>query len=267
MPHVISADGTLIGFDPPETAGPLVVLVSGALDDGRELLPLRHRLESACAVATYRRRGRGDSGDTQPVAVQREIEDLAAVVAEVGGPALVFGASTGGALVLEAAAAGLPVERIAVHEIPYPTDAALVSAWHTYTAELSTALEACDRDEALRLFMRFAGASDEDITLAEAAPVWPVLRELAPTLRHDAACLGEGPPPVERLARVVPPVLLTTGATIDPHLAGLPADFFTAAAEATAVALPHARRVTLGLPGHVPDPDLLGPLLLSFVAE
>lgn len=264
MPHVTSADGTPIGYDWLGNNGPVVVLVSGSLDDGAENLPLGEHLAKAFAVVSYRRRGRGDSGDTPPYAVGREIEDLAAVIDASGGRAHVFGASSGGALALEAAAAGLPIDRIAVHEIPYLVDEAMVTAWHAYTTGLAAALDAGHRDEALRMFMRFAGSSDDDIAAAEAAPVWPALRTLAPTLRYDAACLGEGPPPTERLAKVTQPVLLTTGATVDPHATGLPRDFFGAAADAAAVELRNARRATIEVPGHVPDPALLGPLLATF---
>ena len=264
MPHVISADGTAIGYDRLSDDGPVVVLVSGGLDDGTENIPLGEHLADSFAVVTYRRRGRGDSGDTQPYAVQREVEDLAAVIDATGGRAHLFGASTGGALALEAAAAGLPIDRVAVHEVPYLLGEEMLAAWRGYTADLAAALDADDRDEALRLFMRLAGSSDEEIAAAEAAPVWPALRALAPTLRYDAACLGDGPPPAARLAAVTQPVLLTTGATIDPHSAGLPIDFFGAAADAAADHLPNARRTTVEVPGHVPNPAVLGPILTAF---
>lgn len=266
MPHVRSTDGTSIGYDRLSDAGPALVLVGGGLDDGTENRPLGEHLAATFGVVNYRRRGRGDSGDGRPYAVEREVEDLAAVIDAVGGRAHLFGASTGGALALEAAAAGLPVDRIAVHEVPYQVDDAMVAAWRAYRRDLDAALDAGDRDLALRLFMRLAGSSEEDIAGAEAAPVWPALRALAPTLRHDAACLGDGPPPADRLALVRQPVLLTTGVTVDPHMAGLPVDFFGAAADAAAAALPDARRDTLKVEGHVADPAVLGPILGAFFA-
>ncbi|MDF1487487.1 alpha/beta fold hydrolase [Tessaracoccus caeni] len=264
MPHVTSVDGTTIGYDRLSSNGPAVILVSGGLDDGAENVPLGRHLAEQFTVVTYRRRGRGDSGDTQPYAVQREVEDLAAVVDAVGGRAHLFGASSGGALALEAAAAGLPVDRIAVHEVPYLLGDEMLAAWRGYKTDLDAALDADDRDEALRLFMRLAGAPVEQIPAAGTDPVWDALRAVAPTLRYDAACLGDGPPPAGRLATVAQPVLLTTGVTIDPHMAGLPADFFGAAADAAAVSLPNARRATIELAGHVPDPAVLGPILSDF---
>ncbi|QIK66874.1 alpha/beta fold hydrolase [Nocardioides sp. HDW12B] len=266
MARTTSADGTPLGFDRLSDGGPVVVLVSGGLDDGTENLPLGEHLAGSFTVITYRRRGRGDSGDTQPYAVQREIEDLAAVVEAAGGKAHLFGASSGGALALLAAAAGVPVDRVAVHEVPYLLGDEMLAAWRAYTRDLAGALDADDRDGALRLFMRLAGSSHADIAAAEAAPVWSDLRALAPTLRYDAACLGDGAPPGERLAAVSQPVLLTTGATLDPHSAGLPADFFGAASDAAAAALPDARRATIEVASHVPDPAVLGPLVASHYA-
>lgn len=264
MPHVTSADGTSIGYDRLSDAGPTVVLVAGGLDDGSENLPLGEHLADGFAVVTYRRRGRGDSGAGPAYAVEREVEDLAAVIAATGGRAHLFGASSGGALALDAAAAGLPVDRVAAHEVPYQVHEAMVTAWQAYRSALDAALDAGDLDEALRLFMRLAGASEQDVTGAESAPVWSALRALAPTLRHDAACLGDGRPPVDRLAEVRQPVLLTTGVTVDPRMAGLPVDFFGAAADAAAAALGDARRRTIEVAGHAADPAVLGPVLRTF---
>jgi pimeloyl-ACP methyl ester carboxylesterase len=267
MPYVTSADGTRIGYDRLNEDGPVLVLISGGLDDGTESVPLGEYLTDTFAVVTYRRRGRGDSGDTEPYALQREIEDLAAVIDAVGGRAHLFGASSGGALALEAAAAGLPIDRIAIHEVPYLIGEAMLGAWRAYRTDLAAALDAGDQDEALRLFMRLAGSSPEDIAAAETSPYWPGLRELAPTLRYDAACLGEGSPPSTRLVAITQPVLLTTGVTIDPHSAGLPIDFFGAAADETAATLPNGQRATLEVAGHVPDPASIGAILTTFYTD
>jgi pimeloyl-ACP methyl ester carboxylesterase len=264
MPHVTSADGTTIGYDRLSDGGPGLILVGGGLDDGSENVTLGQWLAATFTVVNYRRRGRGDSGDAAPYAVEREIEDLSAVLDAVGGRAHVFGASSGGALALEAAAAGVPIDRIAVYEVPYLLGDEMVASWQRYVDDLTAALDAEDREQALRLFMTLAGSSEEDIAGAETAPVWPALVELAPTLRYDAACLGDGPPPADRLAKVAQPVLLSTGAALDPHLAGLPVDFFGAAADAAAACLPDAHRLTIEVSGHVADPQGLGPHLSRF---
>lgn len=264
MAHTTSADGTRIGYDRLSEHGPVVVLVAGGLDDGTENQSLGEQLTGTFSVVNYRRRGRGDSGDNQHSSVQNEIEDLAAVIAANGGRAHLFGASTGGALALEAAAAGLPIDRVAVYEVPYQVGDEMITAWRTYTVELDVALDAGDPDEALRLFMRLAGSDDTQIAAAEDSDYWPGLRAIAPTLRYDAACLGDGPPPAARLATVTQPVLLASGAMIDPHMSGLPTDFFGAAADAAAAFIPNARRTTIEVAGHVPDARLLVPVLTSF---
>src|SRR5215217_3359647 len=115
--RVTSNDGTTIAYD-RKGSGPAVVLLGGAQDDGAENAPLIPALAEHFTVYNYARRGRGASGFTEPYAVEREIEDLDALIAEAGGSAHVFGASSGGALALEAAAAGSAIDTIAVWEVP-----------------------------------------------------------------------------------------------------------------------------------------------------
>ena len=115
--RVTSNDGTTIAYD-RKGSGPAVVLVGGGLDDGAENAPLVPALAEHFTVYNYARRGRGASGFTEPYAVEREIEDLDALIAEAGGSAHLFGASSGGALALEAAAAGSAIDTIAVWEVP-----------------------------------------------------------------------------------------------------------------------------------------------------
>ncbi|HWM12675.1 MAG TPA: alpha/beta hydrolase, partial [Solirubrobacteraceae bacterium] len=118
MARVTSRDGTSIEYD-LQGSGPAVVLVGGGLDDGAENVPLAAELAASFSVVNYARRGRGASGDTAPYAVAREVEDLEALIEVAGGRAHVVGISSGGALALEAAAAGLPIDRLAVYEVPY----------------------------------------------------------------------------------------------------------------------------------------------------
>jgi hypothetical protein len=118
MASVTSADGTSIAYQ-HDGSGPAVILIGGGLDDGSEDAPLARELAAHFTVYNFIRRGRGDSGDTQPYAVEREIEDIAALIAEAGESAHVFGASSGGMFAWEAAAAGLAVGRVAVYEVLY----------------------------------------------------------------------------------------------------------------------------------------------------
>src|SRR6266496_5041866 len=120
MNQVMSKDGTVIAFDRSGN-GPAVILVGGAFQY-RAIDPptvqLAKRLASHFTVFHYDRRGRGDSGDTQPYAVEREIEDLEALIKEAGGSAFVFGMSSGAVLAVDAAAQGASIEKMALYEPP-----------------------------------------------------------------------------------------------------------------------------------------------------
>lgn len=262
---VTSADGTRIAYR-VEGSGPAVVLVGGGLDDGSENAVLVPELASEFTVYNYARRGRAGSGDARPYAVRREVEDLAALLDAAGGSAHVFGASSGGALALEAAAAGLPVDRLAVYDVPYSVRGDAVGRWRAYRAELDEALATARPDEALAAFMRLGGASDEDVAGARTAPFWAGLLALAPTLAYDAAVLGDDGPPSARLADVRQETLVLTRSTSDPFMPGLPVEFFTAAADALVAALPHAARVTIDAPGHAVDAGAVAPPLRAFLA-
>jgi hypothetical protein len=195
MDRVISPDGTPIAIERAGD-GPVVVLVGGGLDDGSELRPMMVDLAGRGLTAVnYQRRGRGESGDTQPYTVAREIEDLAAVIGASGGQAHLFGASSGGALALEPTAAGLSVDRLAVYEVPYVMAEEMLTRWRAYVARLHEALALSDRGLTLEHFLRVAGSSDGDIAGLKVSPYWLGMDTLAPTLAYDAACLGDGRPP------------------------------------------------------------------------
>jgi len=262
--YVTSKDGTSIAYD-RQGSGPAVILVGGNLDDGSENAPLATELAKHHTVYNYARRGRGD---TLPYVLEREIEDIEALIAEADGSAHLFGVSSGGALGLEAAAAGLAIERLAVYDVPYSIGDAALRRWQEYVEQLGTALGEGCRGDALELFMRLASSSDEDIVGAKNSPMWPSLEALEHTLAYDAACVGNGQPPTARLARIKQPTLVATGeAGLDPHTRGLPSSFFERAADAIAVSIPHAERQTLEGQTHVADPNVLAPLLERFFRE
>lgn len=249
MPHLNSRDGTSIAYE-RKGAGPTVILVGGGLDDGSENAPLADELASRFTVINYARRGRGRSGDTPPYAVEREIEDLAALIAEAGGSAHLYGVSSGGMFAFEAAAAGLPIERLGVYDVPYDTTSGASERNQEYRERLGAALVEGRRGDAVELFMQLAGSSDEAIGGARSSPYWPGLETLAPTLAYDAALYG--PPPVDRLSTLSQPTLIITGQT---------ADFFEQAADAVMAALPNAERVVLEGQGHVADPKAVAVVL------
>jgi pimeloyl-ACP methyl ester carboxylesterase len=249
---VISKDGTSIVYERQGT-GPALVLVGGGLDDGSENAPLVPALAEHFTVYNYARRGRAGSGDTAPYAVQREIEDIAALIAEAGPPVFVYGVSSGGMFALEAAAAGLPIDKVAVYDVPYDPDPDSAPRYDQYRQRLAAALAADRRGDAVALFMRLAGSSETDVESARQSASWPGLETLAPTLANDAALYG--PPPADRLATVTQPALIATGE----HNG-----FFAPAADAVAALLPNAVRQTFAGQGHVAAPAVVAPALHRF---
>jgi pimeloyl-ACP methyl ester carboxylesterase len=230
-----------------------VILIGGGLDDGSENAPLGQVLAHHFTVYNFARRGRSDSGDTPPYAVEREIEDVAALITEAGGSPHLFGASSGGMLALEAAAAGLPVGRVAVYEVPYDTADDAVHKAQEYREQLALALAEGRRADAVGLFMRLAGSSDSDIASAMNSPYWPGLEVLAHTLAYDAALYG--PPPADRLSTITQPTLVSTGGSLE---------YFEQAADAVAASLAHAERLVIGGQAHVVDPKIMAAVLTQF---
>jgi pimeloyl-ACP methyl ester carboxylesterase len=261
MSRVTSKDGTAIAYD-RQGSGPAVILVGGGLVDpatgraGRwENAPLAAELAARFTVYNYDRRGRADSGDTLPYAVERELEDLDALVSQAGGRAHLYGVSSGGALALEAAAAGLAVDRLGVYEVPYFVADDALQRWREYVEQLGSVLGEGRRGDAVELFMRVAGATEEMVAGARSSPVWPGLEAVAHTLAYDAACIGDGRPPTARLATITRPVLVATGGG---------EGFFEQAADAIAADIPQAERLVLEGQAHVGDPKVVAPVLERF---
>lgn len=252
-----SADGTSIAYQ-QQGDGPVLIMVGGGLDDGSENAPLAAELADAFTVINYSRRGRGDSTDTAPYALERELEDLAALAAAAGpNPVRLFGASSGGALALEAAAAGLAVERVAVYEVPYLIGDEAVCSWRDYVADVTAIVADARSDDALARFMKLAGMGEADIEAARGSSEWVASSALAHTLPYDAACLGDGSPP-ERFADLAVPVLVIIGDQGRP--------LFEPAAVALAELLPNATRQDLDGQGHVADPAVLAKTVRGFLA-
>jgi pimeloyl-ACP methyl ester carboxylesterase len=259
MPQVTSADGTPIAYD-RSGGGPAVILVGGAFGDRNEptVAGLAKALAPSFTVFNYDRRGRGESGDTTPYAVQREIEDLNALIKEAGGEAMVFGGSSGGALVLEAAA-GAAITKLAVFEPPYVTDPTRPPL--PSQQELTGLVEAGHRDQAIERFLtRGADLPAEVVAGMKGQPFWPAMEAVAHTLAYEAAIVGPGPVPVERFAAIRIPALVLVGSKS-------PARMQTAAAT-VADAVPGARLHTLAGQAHGQlDPqDLAHPISEFFTA-
>ena len=265
MNTTISKDGTRIAFE-RQGQGPAVILVGGGLVDESENTPLAGELSSVFTVYNYARRGRSESGNTLPYAVEREIEDIEILINEAGGSAHLFGVSSGGALVLEAAMANLKVGKLVVYEVPYMVGNEAIQSWQAYVKNLQAADASGDRGKMLELFMELAGSSEEDIAGAKTSDFWPGGKEIAPTLMYDAACIGleNGAPPTKRLASISQPTLVLTGTMLDPHMSGLQPSFFANAADAIAGAIPNATRKNLENQTHALDPKVATAELAAF---
>jgi pimeloyl-ACP methyl ester carboxylesterase len=209
---------------------------------------------------TYDRRGRGDSGDSAPYAPEREVEDIAALAAEVAEPILLYGHSSGGALAIGAAVAlRRKVSKLALYEVPYALDRQAQEAATAYEAALTRELAADHRGAAVALFVRSVGVSDTQIEAMQKLPMWTGLERLAPTLAYDDQVLGRGHAlPAALLARVRTPTLVMHGG------AGTPA--MRDAARAIREAIPKAELRTLARQTHGVSPKVLAPVLMEYFA-
>ncbi|MCH0565848.1 MULTISPECIES: alpha/beta fold hydrolase [unclassified Streptomyces] len=256
--QTLSRDGTAVAYG-VTGRGPTVILVSGAMSTGGTLAPLAQRLADRCTAVVYDRRGRGQSGDTAPYAVDREVEDLAALVEAVGGDAALFGVSSGGALVLRAAASGLTVDRAVVYEVPFADSLAGGAEQQArYTADLERALGEGRRGDAVELFLRLTGLGEEMIAGARQSPMWAGMEAVAPSLAHDAAVMGDGLLPRERLSAIGVPVLSVVG--------GASPRWMREAGREIAGTVPRGTYRELAGQTHMVDPEALGPVLAEFVA-
>lgn len=220
MNKVRSSDGTAIAYE-KRGAGPALILVDGALCH-REFGPARslaELLEPHFTVYTYDRRGRGQSGDTLPYAPEREVEDLAALVAEAGGNAYVYGISSGAALALDAANRIAGIEKVAVYEPPFVVDPSGNVTPDDYVSDLEQALAAGKPGKAVERFMKLVGAPAVMTRAMRLMPAWKKLKAVAHTLPYDAAILGETgkgrPLPTDRWDEVTVPVLAMAGGRSD----------------------------------------------------
>ncbi|MEQ7007564.1 alpha/beta hydrolase [Actinopolymorpha sp. B17G11] len=258
METVKSRDGTIIAFDQLGEGTPLI-LVAGASCDRAVDAPLAQALGEHFTVLNYDRRGRGDSTDTLPYAVEREIEDLDVLLAAAGGSATVVGLSSGAALAALAAASGLPIGHLVMWEPPFGLDADGPRQAKEYADRLNAYLAEGRRGEALAHFMRRVGLPEETITGIRQSPYWSVGEGLAPTLAYDAAVLDDGTIPTERYASIrVPTIVLAGGAS---------PQWMREAAEAAAAAIPGGRFGVLEGQGHNVAGEVLAPAVCEFVAD
>ena len=263
MTTLSSHDRTRIAFD-KRGKGPALILVDGALTvhssgSGSELARL---LAPHFTVYGFDRRGRGKSGDTLPYAVDREIDDIEALIERAGGPAFLYGHSSGGPLAMRAAIRlGGKVSKIAMYEPPYNNDPGAQQSWSRYLGQLKQALAEGRQGDAVALFMRLAGTPADQVARLRRAPSWPGTEAVAPTLAYDhAAILGEPwSVPTDLAARVAMPALVMAGD------AGLP--FMPDAARVLSQAMPRGQLRMLPGQTHEVNPGVLAPVLAEFLTS
>ncbi len=263
METVHSKDDTPIAFD-RVGRGPSVILVGGALSDRSAGAPIAGLLSQRFTVITFDRRGRGDSGDAATYAVEREVEDLGALVAEADGAASVFGHSSGAVLALEGAVRGLPITKLALYEPPFIVDDSRPLLPEDYERRLTELISSGRRGDAVELFMTAAvGVPPEMVAQMRTSPIWPAMEALAHTLPYDGAIMGDtmdgNPASMKRWASVTVSTLAMDG--------GASPEWARNAVRALVEVLPDAQHLTLEGQTHAADPEVVAPALERFFAR
>jgi pimeloyl-ACP methyl ester carboxylesterase len=263
MSTVTSADGTSIAYEAWGSGQPLI-FVDGATAY-RAVSPkpaeVAELVGDEFRVYAYDRRGRGESGDTAPYAVPREIEDLAALIDEAGGSAMVCGFSSGAVLALDAAAAGLPITKLAMFEPPFVVDDSRPPLPADYVQRLDALVAEGKRDDAAELFLTGGvGMPAEYVPGIKQSPMWPGLEAVAHTISYDGRVMQDvmrgQPLPSDRWSAVRIPVLVLYGNGTAPSL--------VSAAQALAELLPTATVRDVEGEQHDVAADVLAPELQQF---
>jgi len=264
MSTVTSQDGTTIAYT-VSGQGPAVILVDGAMcyRDSGPAGPLAERLAAHYTVYIYDRRGRGESGDTQPYAVEREVEDLDALIHEAGGTAYLYGISSGAVLSLEAAARLDGIRKLAVYEPPFIVDDTHEPRPDDYLDRMDALIAEDRRGDAVKLFMRTVGVPGFGIAMMRLMPVWKKLTGVAPTLPYDFRVLGDTgggrPLPTDRWASAKLPTLVMDG--------GKSPAYMRNGARQLSEVLPDARYRTLPGQTHLLKPDAVAPVLREWFTD
>jgi pimeloyl-ACP methyl ester carboxylesterase len=251
---VTSADGTKIAFE-RRGSGPALILIGGALTDRKFPygVPLAEMLASDFTVFAYDRRGRGDSTDAAAYTVQREIEDLAALIGLAGEPVYVFGHSSGAILALEAVAAKLPISKLAVYEPPFNMDANAKAQNRAFATEIAALLKDGKKQEAVMFFLTGIGMPPEMIGGIQQSPMWTSMISTAPTLNYDMA-ITDAPIKSTDL-----PLLAMAG--------GASPDFVKQAVHAVEKASPYSAYVEIAGQTHFAPTEVVAPMLKAFFSK
>ncbi len=212
MKTIQSKDGTTLAYD-VYGRGPALIYITGA-SCFRSFLPIVHDAKAFAqefTVYNYDRRGRGDSTNTQPYAIEREVEDIEALIDAAGGTANLYGHSSGAVLALEAALR-FPdkIDKVVMYDPSYVNDEAEKSQYNALSQQVHTLLQAGKNGQAMTTFLKGIGMPNVFVYLVRLMPGWKTMTALAPTLRYDIA-LTRDLPPVDRAAHVTVPVQVIVG--------------------------------------------------------
>jgi pimeloyl-ACP methyl ester carboxylesterase len=258
--HVRSKDGTTIAFDRLGD-GPPLILIGGALSDRSAAASVSSGLATSFSAIAFDRRGRGDSGDTPPYAVEREVEDVEALIDEAGGSAFVFGHSSGAALALVAALRGLPIPRLALYEPPFIVDDSRPPLPPDYVVHVDELVKEGRRGDAVEYFLTVGPmVPAEAVAGMRSSPMWPAFEAMAHTIAYDGAVMADAssgsPEPLTRFADVTIPTLVMDGGASPPWI--------RATARTLADTLPNSHHRTLEGQDHGPHDEVLVPVLVEF---
>ncbi len=213
----------------------------------------------------YDRRGRGERGDTAPYAVEREVEDLDALITEAGGSAFVFGHSSGAVLALEAARRlATKITKLAVYEPPFIVDDSRPPLPEDYVTQLTELVSSGRRGEAVEYFMTKAvGVPVQEVAQMRNAPMWKAMEAVAHTLAYDGTIMGDtmsgNPLPTRQWASVTVPTLVMDG--------GESPAFMHHGAQELVGLLPNGQHRRLPGQDHGVADEVLVPLLVEFFAD
>ena len=258
-----SKDGTIIAFDRSGEGSPIILVhpAFGHRAFNPEFAELAQLLSSRFTVFNYDRRGRGESGDTPPYSVEREVDDLAALIDAAGGSAYVYGMSSGAVLALEAKNRGLAITKLALYEPVFVVDDTRPPLPTDYVRRLTELVTSGRHGDAVGYFMVYGpGLPPEFVAQMRTQPVWPAFEALAPSLVYDATISADTmtgqPVTADQVACVTVPTLVIVGTMVP--------DWMRNGAQAVADALPNGRVTTIEGEFHRASPRLLAPTLTAF---
>ncbi|MET0591668.1 MAG: alpha/beta hydrolase [Polyangiaceae bacterium] len=257
---ITSADGTRIAFETTGDGAPLV-LVGGAFCDRSARAsgtPLAALLAHRFTVYSYDRRARGDSGNTLPYAMEREVDDLAALLAHAGGGAHVFGNSSGALLAWDAALRGLPIQKLVMFEPPVIVDRDQAESAEQTAKELDLAVAAERPGDAAELFLtKIVRMPPPVVSRMRGSPMWSGLEKLAHTLSSDVRITARGPARLAEAKTLRTTALFIEGAASPPWM--------REPLRALTSAMPNASVRTLEGQTHDVDPNVLARAIEAFL--